>query len=182
MALISGGKDSLFNIAKCLAHGHELVALANLYPPSDGPDELDSFMFQSAGSTAIEALAECLGVPLFRAQMSGCSGHQGLHYTPTEGDEVEDLYRLIEQVKVCASIGRAARKTDSTTIIIMIIRSTDWMDAYVISSITCSSSSSVTYICPIPSIYPSVISEYACIHMYTERASRDQGRGQRSCA
>ena len=100
MALISGGKDSLFNIAKCLAHGHELVAVANLHPPSDGPDELDSFMFQSAGATAIEALAECLGVPLFRAPMSGCSGHQGLHYVPTEGDEVEDLYRLIENVKV----------------------------------------------------------------------------------
>ena len=33
IALISGGKDSIFNIMKCLENGHELVALANLYPP-----------------------------------------------------------------------------------------------------------------------------------------------------
>lgn len=32
VALISGGKDSVFNIIKCLQNGHELVALINLYP------------------------------------------------------------------------------------------------------------------------------------------------------
>lgn len=99
VALVSGGKDSVFSIAKCLAHGHELVALANLYPPPEGPEELDSFMFQSAGAAAIECLAECVGVPLVRAPMSGHSGHQGLHYTPTEGDEVEDLYTLLARVQ-----------------------------------------------------------------------------------
>lgn len=100
VALVSGGKDSVFNLGKCLAYGHELLCLANLYPPHEGPDELDSFMFQSAGATAIEALADCLDVPLIRAPMSGYSGHQGLHYTPTEGDEVEDLYDLLRHVKV----------------------------------------------------------------------------------
>jgi hypothetical protein len=99
VALVSGGKDSVFSLGKALAHGHELVCLANLYPPDTGPEELDSFMFQSAGATALEALAECLGVPLLRAPLRGGSGHQGLHYAPTEGDEVEDLYDLIRHVK-----------------------------------------------------------------------------------
>ena len=99
VALVSGGKDSVFSIAKCLAHGHELIALANLFPPPEGPQELDSFMFQSAGASAIECLADCLGVPLIRAPMSGYSGHQGLHYTPTEGDEVEDLHALLREVQ-----------------------------------------------------------------------------------
>lgn len=100
VALVSGGKDSVFSIGKALAHGHELICLANLYPPESGPEELDSFMFQSAGAAAIEALAECLGVPLLRAPLRGASGCQGLHYAVTEGDEVEDLYDLIRHVKV----------------------------------------------------------------------------------
>lgn len=32
IALISGGKDSIFNIHKCIDQGHTLVAVANLYP------------------------------------------------------------------------------------------------------------------------------------------------------
>jgi len=31
-ALISGGKDSIFNIIKCIENKHSLVALINLYP------------------------------------------------------------------------------------------------------------------------------------------------------
>jgi diphthamide synthase (EF-2-diphthine--ammonia ligase) len=34
VALISGGKDSIFNIIKCIENGHELIALINLYPAS----------------------------------------------------------------------------------------------------------------------------------------------------
>ena len=30
-ALISGGKDSIFNIHKCVQEGHEIVALGNLF-------------------------------------------------------------------------------------------------------------------------------------------------------
>ena len=32
VALISGGKDSWFNIMQCVANGHEIAALANLRP------------------------------------------------------------------------------------------------------------------------------------------------------
>lgn len=33
IALISGGKDSFFSLLHCIAHGHRVVALANLHPP-----------------------------------------------------------------------------------------------------------------------------------------------------
>ncbi len=33
VALVSGGKDSIYCIMKCLEFGHELVAIANLTPP-----------------------------------------------------------------------------------------------------------------------------------------------------
>jgi len=32
VGLISGGKDSIFNIMQCIAAGHNIVALANIYP------------------------------------------------------------------------------------------------------------------------------------------------------
>ncbi|GKT98649.1 endoribonuclease [Fusarium langsethiae] len=34
IALISGGKDSFFNLIHCIEHGHRIVALANLFPGS----------------------------------------------------------------------------------------------------------------------------------------------------
>ena len=34
LALISGGKDSIYNLCKCLDEGHQVVALGNLYNPS----------------------------------------------------------------------------------------------------------------------------------------------------
>lgn len=40
IGLVSGGKDSFFNIHHCISQGHELVALANLYPSNSS--ELDS--------------------------------------------------------------------------------------------------------------------------------------------
>lgn len=36
VALVSGGKDSCFNMMQCVAAGHEIVALANLYPVGKG--------------------------------------------------------------------------------------------------------------------------------------------------
>ncbi len=33
LALISGGKDSIYNLCKCIDEGHEIVALGNLYNP-----------------------------------------------------------------------------------------------------------------------------------------------------
>lgn len=36
VALVSGGKDSCFNMMQCIAAGHDIVALANLYPVGKG--------------------------------------------------------------------------------------------------------------------------------------------------
>lgn len=36
VALLSGGKDSCFNMMQCIAAGHDVVAIANLYPVGKG--------------------------------------------------------------------------------------------------------------------------------------------------
>lgn len=41
LALISGGKDSIYNICRCLDQGHEIVALGNLY--NAGKEDLRQF-------------------------------------------------------------------------------------------------------------------------------------------
>ena len=46
VGLVSGGKDSVFNLIECVAHGHEIVALANLNGQEEGV-ELDSYMYQT---------------------------------------------------------------------------------------------------------------------------------------
>eukprot|EP00741_Cyanophora_paradoxa_P015193 tig00020849_g14664.t1 len=99
VALISGGKDSCFNVLKCIEYGHRVVALANLHPAEEGRDELDSFMFQTVGHNVIEGLAQCFDLPLFRRAIRGSSQNQSLSYVPTKEDEVEDLYELLKDVK-----------------------------------------------------------------------------------
>lgn len=49
VALVSGGKDSAYALELCQSLGHELVCLANLYPPEKGPDDLNSWMYQTVG-------------------------------------------------------------------------------------------------------------------------------------
>lgn len=50
VGLISGGKDSIFNLHLCKYLGHDVVCVANLHPPltplthDDTGDEMDSYM------------------------------------------------------------------------------------------------------------------------------------------
>ena len=53
VGLVSGGKDSIYSLMKCKEHGHDVVALAHLSPPSADVVEMDSFMFQTAGSGVV---------------------------------------------------------------------------------------------------------------------------------
>nr|XP_028577484.1 diphthine--ammonia ligase isoform X1 [Podarcis muralis] len=101
VALISGGKDSCYNMMHCVAAGHQIVALANLRPAEnkEGTDELDSYMYQTVGHHAIELYAEAMGLPLYRRTIKGTSVETGKVYTRCEGDEVEDLYKLLKHVK-----------------------------------------------------------------------------------
>ncbi|XP_054556285.1 diphthine--ammonia ligase isoform X2 [Talpa occidentalis] len=100
-ALISGGKDSCYNMMQCIAAGHQIVALANLRPAENqvGSDELDSYMYQTVGHHAIDLYAEAMALPLYRRTIRGSSVDTGQVYTKCEGDEVEDLYELLKLVK-----------------------------------------------------------------------------------
>uniref|UniRef100_A0A8C4XXU9 Diphthine--ammonia ligase n=1 Tax=Gopherus evgoodei TaxID=1825980 RepID=A0A8C4XXU9_9SAUR len=101
VALISGGKDSCYNMMQCVAAGHQIVALANLRPAenTEGTDELDSYMYQTVGHHAIDLYAEAMDLPLYRHTIKGTSVDTGRVYTKCEGDEVEDLYQLLKLVK-----------------------------------------------------------------------------------
>ncbi|XP_029330253.1 diphthine--ammonia ligase isoform X2 [Mus caroli] len=100
-ALISGGKDSCYNMMQCIAEGHQIVALANLRPDENQveSDELDSYMYQTVGHHAIDLYAEAMALPLYRRTIRGRSLETGRVYTQREGDEVEDLYELLKLVK-----------------------------------------------------------------------------------
>lgn len=100
LALISGGKDSFYNIFHCLKNDHELIALGNLYPKESDKQELDSFMFQTVGHDLIDHYSECIGVPLFRRHiLSNSSKNVELNYSATQDDEIEELFQLLKSVK-----------------------------------------------------------------------------------
>ncbi|KAL1755302.1 hypothetical protein FB107DRAFT_275021 [Schizophyllum commune] len=106
VALLSGGKDSCYNLLHCAKNGHVIVAAASL-GPEPGKEELDSYMYQTVGQDAIEYVARCLDVPLYRRVISGTSLEQGSEYgsraasssSGVKGDETEDLYELLLDVK-----------------------------------------------------------------------------------
>ncbi|KAI1795151.1 hypothetical protein LXA43DRAFT_1110751 [Ganoderma leucocontextum] len=106
VALLSGGKDSCYNLSHCAKNGHELVAAASL-GPEQGKEELDSYLYQTVGQDAIEFVARALDVPLYRRVITGAAVDQGGEYggrDPSKsggipGDETEDLYELLLTVK-----------------------------------------------------------------------------------
>lgn len=100
VALISGGKDSCFNMMHCIANGYTITSLANLRPPADGGDEMDSWMYQTVGHDVIDLYSEAMDLPLFRQNIHGRNVQQELHYNEASGDETEDLHKLLKRVMV----------------------------------------------------------------------------------
>ena len=127
IALISGGKDSIFSISHCLANGHHVVALGNLHPPKHGvglsdelrnelsagqvvPEDLDSYMYQTIGHAVIPLYEEALGLPLYRQEISGSAvdmqkSYQALYEqredddsTSLIQDEAESLVPLLRRI------------------------------------------------------------------------------------
>jgi len=98
VALASGGKDSCYNMVKCVQEGHELVALATLMPP-DNVEESHSYMYQSVGVRHLGTVARAMELPLFSATIAGAALNTNARYEGTPGDEVEDLYALLKRVK-----------------------------------------------------------------------------------
>jgi diphthine-ammonia ligase len=112
IALISGGKDSLFSILHCQANGHRVIALANLHPgPLANGDEQDtnSYMYQTVGHSVIPLYEHALGLPLYRREITGTAVNSSRDYSAPvpslllqqqkqEQDETEDLVPLLTRV------------------------------------------------------------------------------------
>ncbi|PNS13821.1 Diphthine--ammonia ligase [Sphaceloma murrayae] len=103
VALISGGKDSLFSILHCLANGHRVVALGNLHPHVTTIDDLDSFMYQTVGHNMIHLIAQALELPLYRQSIVGSAVSTSKTYDTQHAshstDEVESMHVLLARVK-----------------------------------------------------------------------------------
>lgn len=98
LALVSGGKDSIYSIHRLQRDGHQLAGL--LYMKSSGEYQ-DSYMYQTVGSEIVQLLGECLDVPIF-VHETGCrSINQDLTYKEEDGDEVEDLYIAVRRIREC---------------------------------------------------------------------------------
>ncbi|KAH9825386.1 ATPase (PP-loop superfamily) [Teratosphaeria destructans] len=109
VALISGGKDSLFSVLHCIRNGHQVVALANLHPrPSANEDEiedLESYMYQTIGHAVIPLYEQALSLPLYRQAIAGSAVDTHKSYgsvrafSSSSPDETEDLVPLLTKVK-----------------------------------------------------------------------------------
>ncbi|KAL4928851.1 uncharacterized protein BDV17DRAFT_298376 [Aspergillus undulatus] len=106
IALISGGKDSLYSILHCIRNGHKVVALANLHPPlpstttnnnndashttekerGEAEDDIDSFMYQTIGWNVIPLYEAALGIPLYRQPIEGDAVDSGRVYGDVDVD------------------------------------------------------------------------------------------------
>ncbi|GAA5911944.1 diphthine--ammonia ligase [Sporobolomyces salmoneus] len=120
VALLSGGKDSIYNLHHCILNNQEPVCVASLGPP-EGQDELDSFMYQTVAHSGLSTLAQALDLPFYSLPIRGKPLNQSSEYgsrshinateddTPEEEegvrrgeeeeDETEDLYKLLKMVQ-----------------------------------------------------------------------------------
>ncbi|MBW0470339.1 hypothetical protein O181_010054 [Austropuccinia psidii MF-1] len=108
VGLLSGGKDSCYNLCHCVKNGHQIVALASLGPQT-GKDELDSYLYQTVGQDGVHLIAQALALPLHRQTIQGTaldlrSEYGDRQYEASmkglDGDETEDMYNLLRQVKL----------------------------------------------------------------------------------
>lgn len=127
VCLLSGGKDSLLNMAKLIDLGHEVVALATISPTKseeqqlvehdeykytvNETEEVDSFVYQSIGTEMVPIIARALGgqYPLYTLHIPPSTAtplNTEMIYDATatresEGqvDEVEYLYQLLWRIK-----------------------------------------------------------------------------------
>ncbi|KAH7098257.1 adenine nucleotide alpha hydrolases-like protein [Auriculariales sp. MPI-PUGE-AT-0066] len=106
VGLLSGGKDSCYNLMHCAQNGHVLIAAATL-GPGPGKEEIDSYLYQTVGQDAIDLIAQALEVPLYRRVIVGSAIELGNEYggrtaddgIKVDGDETEDLFELLSEVK-----------------------------------------------------------------------------------
>jgi diphthine-ammonia ligase len=96
--------------------------------PLSESDELDSYLYQSVGTSLVTLIAKAMRLPLYRKTIKGKPVHlestygsrtkersaQGQETTRVrdgiEGDETEDLDELLHEVKVRSLFPRTCRK------------------------------------------------------------------------
>jgi diphthine-ammonia ligase len=62
-------------------------------------------MYQSVGHEMIDLFAKAMELPLYRAEIKGDAQTTEKEYKqPVQGDEVEDLYELLSEIKVNSSV------------------------------------------------------------------------------
>jgi len=109
IGLISGGKDSFFSLLHCIANGHKIVALANVYPApqpnsSQTVEDAESYMYQTVGHQIIPLYSQALDLPLYREPIRGEAADSRLDYKPPAKesnvqDETESLIPLLARIK-----------------------------------------------------------------------------------
>lgn len=95
LALVSGGKDSVFTVCKLLDEGHQLVGILHIRSTAD---YADSYMFQTVGSEVAELIGLCLGCPSFVCGSECRAVNTEMDYRPTVGDEVEELFSAVQSI------------------------------------------------------------------------------------
>ena len=80
VALISGGKDSIYSICKLLDEKNTLVKLVYM---NNSSEYTDSYMFQTVGIEAIDFMSEALNVPLFKFETKCRPVNIQMEYFPT---------------------------------------------------------------------------------------------------
>ncbi|OMJ10587.1 Diphthine-ammonia ligase [Smittium culicis] len=60
-------------------------------------EEVDSFMYQTVGQTAVPMISKCMELPLYQQRLNGTAIDQSLEYKTTSGDETEDLVLLLSK-------------------------------------------------------------------------------------
>lgn len=136
IALVSGGKDSLFSILHCIRNGDKVIALANLHPElkiktntstaekaaknenEDDEDEeeeedIDSFMYQTIGHSVIPLYEEALGIPLYRAPITGGAVDTSRIYRHDAVSESSENHIPAGSGSDAAGAGNGADETES---------------------------------------------------------------------
>lgn len=57
-------------------------------------------MYQSVAHEGVALMGQAMGIPLYRQDTKGTAHSVIRDYVPTENDEVEDLYRLLQKIQV----------------------------------------------------------------------------------
>jgi ABC transporter with metal-binding/Fe-S-binding domain ATP-binding protein len=94
-ALCSGGKDSVYALWLALRQGHEVMRIVAMIPKRE-----DSWMFHYPNIQLVDLFAECIGIPLTKAETSG-----------VKEKELEDLKRALQGLEVEGVVSGAVAST-----------------------------------------------------------------------